>query len=102
MAASGLAKKIRSSHRWTGLSQYIREVRPMCELCVKRGIYKKSQEVHHILGVEDYPHLAFNRENLMALCHECHLKAHNRKPQKKKEEKQHVNEGWEALLRKYG
>ena len=67
------AVAIRKSSRWTRLSQQIRRERPICQRCEEQGLpLRASSEVHHVRKVATHPHLAFNPDNLRALCHECH------------------------------
>ena len=67
-----VATGIRSSARWTRLSKQIRTERPLCQRCEENGILFPSQEVHHIRKAETHPHLAFDANNLRALCRPCH------------------------------
>ena len=36
-----------------------------------------TEDIHHILGILKYPDLAYNTDNLLALCKECHSKIHS-------------------------
>lgn len=47
---------------------------PMCEECLSRGIYKVADEVHHKLPLTDGG--IHEKNNLVSLCHSCHMKAH--------------------------
>ena len=47
---------------------------PMCEECLKHGIYKPAEEVHHKLPLADGG--THDRNNLISLCRSCHMKAH--------------------------
>ena len=67
-----VAVGIRSSSRWTRLSRQIRRERPICQRCEEKGLLTPSEEVHHIRKVEQYPNLAFDPNNLRALCKPCH------------------------------
>lgn len=55
---------------------------PLCEDCEAKGITRLATEVHHIIPIcnESSPArmraLAYDANNLRALCHECHEKAH--------------------------
>ena len=79
-------RRIYNSERWHKLSVYKRSVNPLCELCEKKGITRPAEDVHHIISfmkgqdrgeIED---LAYNFDNLMSLCKECHQNIHNKKP----------------------
>jgi 5-methylcytosine-specific restriction protein A len=43
---------------------------PLCEICLKKGIYTPATEVHHKIPVADGGTNAF--DNLQALCKLCH------------------------------
>ena len=47
---------------------------PLCELCLQKNIYVKTEEVHHKLPLREGGTHA--RNNLIALCHECHARIH--------------------------
>lgn len=47
-----------------------------CELC-GRYLTKETSELHHIKPVALYPQLRYVPDNLMLLCHECHVGLHN-------------------------
>jgi len=55
---------------------------PLCEMCQKEGRITPATEIHHIvsfMSVEDKlarQALAFDYDNLMSLCSECHHKIH--------------------------
>lgn len=55
----------------------------MCEECLKKGILDQpSEEVHHIRPIStgrswhEMVTLAFDPDNLEALCHDCHTEIH--------------------------
>lgn len=56
---------------------------PLCEVCLKEGIVKPTEEVHHKTEIlkgkskEEVISLAVNPNNLIALCKDCHHKLHN-------------------------
>lgn len=55
---------------------------PTCEMCKKNGKFTIAQQVHHITPVEsvtDYQlmrTLAYDMNNLMSLCKQCHKQIH--------------------------
>ena len=53
--------------------RYISE-HPLCEDCLSRGIYRPAEEVHHKLPLADGG--THEKNNLVSLCHSCHMKAH--------------------------
>lgn len=78
-------KKIIHSKRWATLSRAYKAAHPFCEECMKQGIWDSpSEEVHHIKPIgtgkswDEMVALAFDENNLEALCHECHTAIHQR------------------------
>ena len=55
---------------------------PLCEECLKHGIEKPLELVHHVLPIETYPELRLVMENLMSLCRNCHDEIHSKKENK--------------------
>jgi len=47
---------------------------PLCEECLKNGVLKPAEEVHHIVPLADGG--TSERSNLISLCRSCHMKAH--------------------------
>ena len=61
---------------------YLKSVGGLCERCLKRGIYKPAEIIHHKVfltpsNIED-PTITLNWENLTALCRDCHAEVHGR------------------------
>lgn len=71
--------------RWKRLRLVKLRDNPLCEICEKKGITKMADDVHHIqsfMSVDDpeaRKALAFDYDNLMSLCDECHSEIHKRK-----------------------
>jgi 5-methylcytosine-specific restriction protein A len=57
---------------WRKVRKYHLLHNPLCEDCVKQGLYIPGQDVHHIKKVSEHPHLRDDPDNLMTLCHSCH------------------------------
>ena len=62
-----------------------RKAHPLCERCLKKGIYTRSTCVHHKVHIDqdNYRdiHILFGDSNLEALCDLCHAEEHSkRKP----------------------
>lgn len=62
----------------------------LCQECLKKGRLTPADQVHHkvspfIVGLseEDFNFLAWNMENLEAICRECHSEIHGREGQTK-------------------
>ena len=56
--------------------------RGLCQECLKKGIIRQGEAVHHIVeitpdNVTD-PNIALNPDNLVTLCRECHKAKHKK------------------------
>lgn len=55
---------------------------PLCEHCQEQGRIRPATEVHHLVPVEqgrnyaEKQALAYDLNNLCALCHDCHIAVH--------------------------
>lgn len=52
----------------------------LCQRCLKKGILKVANVVHHIVEVRDDWSLRLVLENLESLCHSCHNGHHKTAP----------------------
>ena len=74
---------IYNSARWRALRLAKLRDNPLCEMCERDGITRPADDVHHVQSFmsTDDPDarrtLAFDYDNLMSLCDECHSKVHN-------------------------
>lgn len=94
--------KFYKSKEWINLKEDIlEESHHECEWCKEKGRISRAEEVHHIQFVRKHPELALSRyytfrgqqyKNLVALCHDCHDRAHER--MKYKKQKQFNEERW--------
>ena len=50
-----------------------------CAWCARYGRATQAVVVHHIKHIDEHPELAFDDDNLVALCLACHNKAHPEK-----------------------
>lgn len=83
--ARNYARKFYSSKAWEKKSKAYRKAHPLCERCLKKGIYNRSTCVHHKVHIDqdNYRdiHILFGDSNLEALCDLCHAEEHSkRKP----------------------
>lgn len=68
--------------RWVKLRRDKLSLHPLCERCEREGRVQAATEVHHVIPVErgltadEKQRLMFDPHNLMALCHDCHVKTH--------------------------
>lgn len=98
-----------TSPRWRRLRKTKLTQQPMCEVCESKDIYRFATEVHHKTPVEsvalsrDQELLMFNIDNLMSVCHECHVELHKTLGKNTKEEtiKRNKNEVGYALSKLY-
>ena len=79
------------SDAWLALrGEVLRETKGKCEWCLAKSpsVLRRAETVHHVQVVKGHPELALSRwytdaqgvrrKNLVALCHDCHDKAHQR------------------------
>lgn len=76
-------KKVYQSERWKRLRALKFANNPLCELCLQEGRVTPAEDVHHIVSfmTADDPatryQLAYDYDNLMSLCKQCHQRQHN-------------------------
>ena len=76
-------RKIYQSQRWRMLRLAKLSDEPLCEMCKEKGIIKPAIDVHHIISFMSTDDevkrkaLAYDYENLMSICKECHQLVHN-------------------------
>ena len=44
----------------------------LCQWCLRKGIHRRAEEVHHIVRVDVDASQALTLGNLVSLCRECH------------------------------
>lgn len=68
--------------RWRTLRKKKILENPWCEDCLAQGIYTPALDVHHIKPwrrantPEEKERLAFDPDNTICLCRDCHVKRH--------------------------
>lgn len=68
--------------RWLRLRKDVLDDHPLCQRCEAEGYVTAATEVHHVRPVEEgatlreKERLMFDRFNLRALCHACHVRTH--------------------------
>jgi len=78
-------RKIYNSERWRRLRAWKFASDPLCEMCLKEDKVVLAEDIHHIVSFmsmddpEQRISLAYDYENLMSLCKQCHQKVHNKK-----------------------
>ena len=70
------------TNKWLRLRREILTAQPLCNRCSKDGYITSATEVHHVRPVEDAftyserKQRMYDPHNLVALCHDCHVKVH--------------------------
>ena len=79
------------SRKWTLTRLAKLNSQPLCERCLENGYYVSATEIHHKIPVESVSSfvemraLTYNPNNLMSLCHKCHIEIHNELGSRSKE-----------------
>ena len=73
-------QKVYNTRRWKDLRARKMADNPLCEECERKGKVIPAKEVHHLKPFEiDYDlSLAYDYDNLISLCVECHKEAHEK------------------------
>jgi len=78
------AEKFYKSKVWQKCrNAYAKSVHWLCEHCLRKGIIKSGEIVHHIVeltpeNIND-PDVTLNWDNLMLVCRDCHAELHGKK-----------------------
>ena len=88
--AKEFAKQFYSSKAWQACrNEYAQRKHHLCENCLRRGIYRPGEIVHHKIHIDpvtiERPEVALNFDNLELLCRVCHANRH--KHDRKKRDK---------------
>lgn len=76
--------KIYNTAKWQKLRNSYLMFHPLCEMCLKDGKTVAAEEIHHIKPIStgkdelEMKDLAYNGNNLIALCKDCHHKVHKK------------------------
>lgn len=86
--AKAFAKQFYSSKAWQSCrNEYVKSVHHLCENCLRQGIYRPGEIVHHMIHIDpiniNKPEITLNFDNLEYLCRECHDKEHPKKNKKR-------------------
>lgn len=79
--AKAFAKQFYSSKAWQSCrNEYVKSVHHLCENCLRQGIYRPGEIVHHKIHIDplniEKPEVTLNFDNLELLCRECHSETH--------------------------
>ena len=75
-------KKLINCQRWVKLRAEKLQNNPLCEYCLANGIITPGREIHHIVPIDtginqtEMERLAYKYNNLITLCHKCHVQVH--------------------------
>ena len=80
--AKEFARKFYSSKAWQECrNEYMKRAHYLCENCLRKGIYKPAEIVHHIIEIDpitiERPEIALSFDNLEAVCRDCHNELHD-------------------------
>lgn len=71
-----------NTRQWKNLRSYYIKRNPVCEKCLEQDIITPATEVHHIKPFmsgtteEERYTLLTDEDNLIAVCHNCHMRLH--------------------------
>lgn len=73
--------KIYNTSKWRKLRQIYLMYNPLCEICLSKNIIKQGEHIHHLDSFLNYEgnereYKAYDYNNLITLCEECHSKIH--------------------------
>ena len=79
--AREFARKFYSSKAWQDCrNEYAKRAHYLCENCLRNGIYKPGEIVHHKIELDpvniNKPEITLNFDNLELLCRDCHAEVH--------------------------
>ena len=77
------AESFYNSKTWHSCrTAYAQSKRGLCERCLKKGIVKAGEAVHHITPITpeniNDPNITLSWDNLMLVCRDCHGELHRR------------------------
>lgn len=77
------SRQFYSSQAWNNCREaYKKSVGYLCEDCLRKGIIKPCEIVHHIIELTpdniNNPDITMNFNNLRAVCRECHAEEHGK------------------------
>lgn len=66
------AKRFYAGERWRTLRRMFLRAHPLCTRCSAEGVITQARDVHHKVKRAACPELAYEWDNLEALCRKCH------------------------------
>lgn len=77
-----ISQKIYNSKTWKQLRNSYFANHPLCQRCLEKGIVKPADDIHHTIPFltgktsDEIYELAYDYNNLMSVCKQCHLEIH--------------------------
>lgn len=74
--------RLLNTARWRSIRAAVISSQPFCADCALEGLLVPTEEVHHIVPVDEgatpevMTALAYDRANMVGLCHDCHVRRH--------------------------
>lgn len=103
--AKEYARKFYSSQRWQRCrNEYAKQQHHLCERCLKNGIIKAGEIVHHKIAVTpfniDNPNITLSFDNLELVCRECHAEIHEQTHAyvKRKSQRWEIGDNGEVII----
>ena len=72
-----------NTKKWQRMRKYVwQRDKGLCQRCLKNGIIKQGEAVHHIVAITPDnvydENISLNPDNLVTLCRECHEAMHKK------------------------
>lgn len=81
--ARNFASKFYKGKAWKKRSRDYRQTHPLCERCLKKGLYVPAECVHHKIHITEEnqydQQILLGEANLESLCRQCHAEEHSQK-----------------------
>ena len=81
---------------------YLQSVGGLCECCLKKGIVKPAEAVHHKIPLTDDNvndlSISLSWDNLQALCRTCHAEAHEEMYRKRSKRRYRIDEHGKVII----
>ena len=90
------------SKKWQKVREaYFKKAKGLCEVCLKEGLIKQGEIVHHIIEMDPEKikneQLAYGFDNLQLVCRDCHAKIHG-KPKRRSKKRYEIDEQGKVII----
>lgn len=88
-----ISQIVYNSNKWKKLRELYYSKQPLCEQCLEHGIITPAEQIHHIQPFltgktyEEKMQLAYDYNNLMSVCKQCHSDIHKELNELKRQNK---------------